>query len=128
MPPIYPIILPPVFDVNVYAKVAQLVERNLAKVEVASSNLVFRSKFYPIHIGRTFSLKVFKKCFHWHIFALANELALVVKLVDTQDLKSCGQQWSCGFKSRLGHTLQALLCNGIARLFSYTIIKLSYKQ
>ena len=26
------------------AKVAQLVERNLAKVEVASSNLVFRSK------------------------------------------------------------------------------------
>ncbi len=29
--------------------------------------------------------------------------ALVVKLVDTQDLKSCGQQCSCGFKSRLGH-------------------------
>jgi hypothetical protein len=27
-----------------YAKVAQLVERNLAKVEVASSNLVFRSR------------------------------------------------------------------------------------
>ena len=26
-----------------YAKIAQLVERNLAKVEVASSNLVFRS-------------------------------------------------------------------------------------
>src|SRR5690606_3630668 len=29
------------------AKVAQLVERNLAKVEVASSNLVFRSKSNP---------------------------------------------------------------------------------
>ncbi len=29
------------------AKVAQLVERNLAKVEVASSNLVFRSKTNP---------------------------------------------------------------------------------
>ncbi|MDF3079333.1 MAG: hypothetical protein K0S09_3222 [Sphingobacteriaceae bacterium] len=29
------------------AKVAQLVERNLAKVEVASSNLVFRSNPFP---------------------------------------------------------------------------------
>jgi hypothetical protein len=30
-------------------------------------------------------------------------IALVVKLVDTQDLKSCLQQCKCGFKSRLGH-------------------------
>ena len=30
-----------------YAKVAQLVEHNLAKVGVASSNLVFRSKCLP---------------------------------------------------------------------------------
>ena len=29
-----------------YAGIAQLVERNLAKVEVASSNLVSRSKFF----------------------------------------------------------------------------------
>ena len=29
-----------------YAKVAQLVERNLAKVEVAGSNPVFRSAYY----------------------------------------------------------------------------------
>ena len=29
--------------INKYAEVAQLVERNLAKVEVAGSNLVFRS-------------------------------------------------------------------------------------
>ncbi len=43
-----------------YATLAQLVERNLAKVEVTSSNLVCRSKNY----------------------------ALVVKLVDTRDLKS----------------------------------------
>jgi hypothetical protein len=28
----------------------------------------------------------------------------VVKLVDTQDLKSCLQQCKCGFKSRLGHS------------------------
>ena len=29
--------------------------------------------------------------------------ALVVELVDTQDLKSCLQQCGCGFNSRLGH-------------------------
>ena len=46
------------------AKVAQLVERNLAKVEVAGSNPVFRS-----------------------IITLAE----VVELVDTLDLKSSGQ-------------------------------------
>ena len=32
-----------------------------------------------------------------------NDHAPVVELVDTQDLKSCDQQWSCGFKSRPGH-------------------------
>jgi hypothetical protein len=32
------------FAFQIIAKVAQLVERDLAKVEVASSNLVFRSK------------------------------------------------------------------------------------
>jgi hypothetical protein len=46
------------------AKIAQLVERNLAKVEVAGSNPVFRS---------TTKLKIF---------------ARVVELVDTLDLKS----------------------------------------
>ena len=45
---------------SINAKVAQLVEHNLAKVGVAGSNPVFRST--P---------------------------ALVVELVDTQDLKSC---------------------------------------
>ncbi len=37
------------------AKVAQLVERNLAKVEVASSNLVFRSD--PFSKGRDLKFK-----------------------------------------------------------------------
>ena len=46
---------------NRNAKIAQLVEHNLAKVGVAGSNPVFRS----------------------------SSLALVVELVDTQDLKSC---------------------------------------
>ena len=38
----------------IIAKVAQLVERNLAKVEVASSRLVFRSK--PFRTERAFVL------------------------------------------------------------------------
>ena len=59
---------------NVNAKIAQLVERDLAKVEVAGSSPVFRSITYN---------------------------ARVVKLVDTLDLKSSEQQCSCGFKSRL---------------------------
>jgi hypothetical protein len=50
------------FENITQAEVAQLVERNLAKVEVASSRLVFRSFF-----------------------------AQVVELVDTQDLKSCSR-------------------------------------
>jgi hypothetical protein len=72
-----------------YAEVAQLVERNLAKVEVAGSNLVFRSKL-PTCSG----------------FFLG--FPLVVELVDTQDLKSCSQQCECGFKSRLGDLEAAL--------------------
>jgi hypothetical protein len=34
----------PVAGFEIYAEVAQLVERNLAKVEVAGSSLVFRSR------------------------------------------------------------------------------------
>ena len=59
------------------AKIAQLVERNLAKVEVAGSNPVFRSFF----------MSIIKK-------------ARMVESVDTLDLKSSGQQCLCGFKSR----------------------------
>ena len=58
------------------AKVAQLVERNLAKVEVASSNLVFRSESFPQRKDFSFKIK-------------AKHFAEVVELVDTQDLKSC---------------------------------------
>ena len=44
------------------AKVAQLVERDLAKVEVASSNLVFRSKPFR-SVGKAFllGLSTFRK-------------------------------------------------------------------
>jgi hypothetical protein len=69
-----------------------LVEHDLAKVGVAGSSPVFRSKpvpdpgavfFSPDYSGRL--------------------PALVVELVDTQDLKSCSPQRECGFNSRLGH-------------------------
>jgi hypothetical protein len=64
------------------AKVAQLVERDLAKVEVAGSNPVFRSK-----------LESTSGAFKFY------RAAWVVELVDTQDLKSCEQKRSCGFDS-----------------------------
>ena len=54
-----------------FAKIAQLVEHNLAKVGVAGSNPVFRSKI-EVYLGFYFFYP-----------------ALVVELVDTQDLKSC---------------------------------------
>jgi hypothetical protein len=64
------------------AKVAQLVERDLAKVEVAGSNPVFRSKLE----STSGAFKFYRD-------------AWVVELVDTQDLKSCEQKRSCGFDS-----------------------------
>jgi len=63
---IYLYLQPQKFNRN-FAKIAQLVERNLAKVEVAGSNPVFRSKFKGLYNAR------------------------VVELVDTLDLKSSEQ-------------------------------------
>ena len=62
------------------AEVAHLVEHDLAKVGVAGSSPVFRSK------------KSRKSGIFFLMFR-DMEQALVVELVDTQDLKSCGQQW-----------------------------------
>ena len=65
---------------------AQLVERNLAKVEVAGSSLVFRSN--SIRLRRM----EFFVCRWISNFKIGNSkisLAPVVELVDTQDLKSC---------------------------------------
>ncbi len=72
---------------NKYAEVAQLVEHDLAKVGVAGSSLVFRSKRIP-------GLAVWNFLF---------QVALVAELVDAQDLKSCFPQRKYGFNSRLGH-------------------------
>jgi hypothetical protein len=98
-----------------YAEVAQLVEHNLAKVGVARSNRVFCSKQFqaPQEFGIFF--------YHSH-FEREWMDALVVKLVDTQDLKSCLQQCKCGFKSRLGHRLQRIRFRGssfICTLFAH---------
>ena len=64
-----------------YAKVAQLVEHDLAKVGVASSNLVFRSN--PFRQKKGFVFKGLTP-------------AQMVELVDTQDLKSCSRKRSAG--------------------------------
>ncbi len=71
---------------NVNAEVAQLVERDLAKVEVAGSNPVFCS-------GAPGTVLFFSD-------PNAGKRAGVVELVDTQDLKSCGPQRPYGFDSR----------------------------
>ena len=63
------------------AEVAHLVEHNLAKVRVAGSSPVFRSKV-PRTIGGFF------------MTVLQIRIAPVVELVDTQDLKSCDPQRS----------------------------------
>jgi hypothetical protein len=74
-----------------------LVEHDLAKVGVAGSSPVFRSKSSLDKEGIFFSL-----------FTTYDE-ALVVELVDTQDLKSCGQQWPYRFNSDPGHFWKRLL-------------------
>ena len=61
------------------AKIAQLVERHLAKVEVAGSNPVFRSKL-ALPCGAF----------------LYKSRARVVELVDTLDLKSNGHYGRAG--------------------------------
>ena len=61
-----------------HAKVAQLVEHDLAKVGVAGPNPVFRS-----------TTPDYKSKFSDYCPAFFTGNALVVELVDTQDLKSC---------------------------------------
>jgi hypothetical protein len=83
------------------AKVAQLVEHDLAKVGVASSNLVFRSN--PFH----------KKGF------IVKRLtpAQMVELVDTQDLKSCARQRRAGSIPALSTNPDAVRLVVLIRVF-----------
>jgi hypothetical protein len=69
-----------------YAEVAQLVERNLAKVEVAGSSLVFRSH-------RKFHQQVFGPWqMEFFVLAYRTSVTRVAESVDAQDLKSCFPQ------------------------------------
>ena len=78
-----------------------MVEHDLAKVGVAGSSPVFRSKSSLDKEGIFFSLFTEKID------------ALVVELVDTQDLKSCGQQWPYRFNSDPGHFLERLFAESL---------------
>ena len=90
------------FIFDLFAAIAQLVERDLAKVEVAGPSPVCRSLFYnpqpsvPHSIVAGGSLSV--------TLRVEAEFAAMVELVDTRDLKSLGQKWLCGFESRSRHT------------------------
>jgi hypothetical protein len=70
----------------VNAKVAQLVEHDLAKVGVASSNLVFRSESLPPK--------------RRDLFLKGYPLAQMVELVESPRLKSGFPSKECGFDSR----------------------------
>ena len=81
---------------RLHAEVAQLVERNLAKVEVAGSSLVFRSRNSIGGCRWNF-------LFRLSLSAFDCDVARVAELVDAQDLKSCFPQRKYGSDSRPGH-------------------------
>ena len=79
--------------VLILAEVAHLVEHNLAKVGVAGSSPVFRSEGPALK--RDFFYPVVELVDDAHRKVLINKnIAPVVELVDTQDLKSCDPQRS----------------------------------
>ncbi len=81
-----------------------MVERDLAKVEVAGSSPVFRSETQS-----RYKAGFFFRFLHWPVLDMQHRDAPVVELVDTQDLKSCDPQRSYGFNSRLGHLIMKQL-------------------
>jgi hypothetical protein len=79
---------------GLHAKVAHLVEHDLAKVGVAGSSPVFRSKIDPNPV------------FGFFFTGLSEAIradTLVAELVDALDLKSSFPQRKYGFNSRLGY-------------------------
>ena len=103
-----------------------MVERNLAKVEVASSSLVSRSSLHceiPGKLSGLLVLAVSQVRARWQnghaaackavyagsiptlasISSIESLRALVAKLVDATDLKSVGPKGPCWFKSSPGH-------------------------
>ena len=85
-----------------YAGIAQLVEHDLAKVGVAGSSPVSRSKEKNPDGGIFFSCEALTTpCTHPYTNSYLP--ARMVELVDTLDLKSSRQQCLCGFKSHSGY-------------------------
>ena len=78
------------------ARVAQLVEHDLAKVGVAGSSPVSRSEGASERGRRYFSAPCPPKPCH-------GGRSPGGEMVYTRDLKSLGPQGPCGFKSRPGH-------------------------
>ncbi len=104
-------------DAPPFATLAQLVERNLAKVEVTSSNLVCRSKLFLITIPSRVDITDGVSITNLDL------CALVVELVDTRDLKSLGVravpvQVRPGAPSNLTHyaTLAQLVERNLAKV------------
>ncbi len=96
-----------------YAEVAHLVEHDLAKVGVAGSSPVFRSKnrfqiaqavwnfcLWSTRVVESVDTRDLKSRVKTLIFCNAP----MVELVDTRDLKSLPQQWGCRFNSCSGHS------------------------
>ena len=79
--------------VLVHAEVAHLVEHNLAKVGVAGSSPVFRSEGPALRRDFFFPVVELEDDPQPEVLKDKN-IAPVVELVDTQDLKSCDPQRS----------------------------------
>ena len=79
-----------------------MVEHDLAKVGVASSSLVFRSR--PLKRGFFLTLPILGRGKEW-------KNARMVELVDTQDLKSCGHCGRTGSSPVPGTRFPKALCN-----------------
>ena len=92
-----------------YAKIAQLVERHLAKVEVAGSNPVFRSTENADRI-RHFLLS--PGCIRQPHYAD------VVESVDTPDLKSCAHLGRAGSSPAISTESPLLYALGIFYLWN----------
>ena len=91
-----------IISVHNVAGIAQLVEHNLAKVTVASSILVSRSKWYDNKAVMQWIANPSSPVRLW----IVPPLAQVVKLVDTRDLKSLGLNIRAGSTPAPGTILQ----------------------
>ena len=101
------------------ARVAQLVEHDLAKVGVAGSNPVSRSFDLSSRIVHRFSLC----CLMYHSMKRVQWLARVVELVDTLDLKSSGHRGRTGSSPVPGTKKGWSICFNLFLFCMYFLLK-----